>query len=68
MCVRELVGTLDPSLAVELYSTQKEAELQHLGLFRPDTPDSLKQLLAAHGEKEVTRHDVYKAYVLVYVK
>lgn len=67
MCVRELVDSLAPSLAVELYAAQKGEDPTHLGLFRLDTPDSLGLLLARHGEREVKQHDVYKAYVLVYI-
>lgn len=68
MCVRELIDTLDPSLAIEIYATAKEKAPEHLGMFRQDMPESLNSLLEKYGETGVKGYNSYKAYVLIYIE
>ena len=68
MLVRELVGEIDPSLAIELYAAGGSDRYDHLGLFRLDMPASKDKLLHLHGDRTVKRQDRYKAYVLLYLE
>ncbi len=67
MLVRELVETLDPSLAVEIYALKEGNGYESLGLFRLDAPESSSALMEGFGERAVRRYDTYKAYTLIYL-
>lgn len=68
----ETVDTLSilvvSALLWELYAVQEEAPPKHLGTFSLEMEASLADLLAQYGTCEVVKKDVYKAYVLVYIR
>lgn len=63
-----LTTKMDSALLWELYAVQEEAPPKHLGTFSLEMEASLAELLAQYGKCEVVKSDVYKAYVLVYIR
>lgn len=68
MLVRDLVDTIDPSLAIELYAVGESGKYERQGMFRLDMPASREQLLEGFGQRAVRRQDNYKAYTLLYLE
>lgn len=66
--VRELSSAVDSTLVWELYGMKQGASPQHIGTFNLDNAVSLGELLGEYGDASVVAKDVYKAYVLVYIK
>lgn len=66
--VNELAATIDPTLVWELYGLAEGKQMEHIGTFGLDNDASKQELLEKYGENTVVAQDLYKAYVLVYIK